>query len=49
MGASGYKNADPYRFPESAIIDWTISRPDGTEEGKVVGKFVENYQKQHSK
>jgi hypothetical protein len=32
-----------YRFPETEIIDWTIARPDGTEEGNVVGKFLDTY------
>jgi hypothetical protein len=29
---------------ESAILDWTISKPDGTEEGNFVGKFLDTYQ-----
>ncbi len=41
---SGYKLGDPYTFPESELIDWTISKPDGTEEGNFVGKFLETYQ-----
>lgn len=28
-------------FPESAVLDWTISRPDGTEEGNYVGKLID--------
>lgn len=28
-------------FPESAVLDWTISRPDGTEEGNYVGKLLD--------
>ena len=44
---SGYKLGDPYTFPESELIDWTISRPDGTEEGNFVGKFLETYQPTH--
>ena len=28
---------------ESEILDWTISRPDGTEEGNFVGKFLDTY------
>lgn len=28
-------------FPESAVLDWTISRPDGTEEGNYVGKLMD--------
>ena len=41
---SGYKLNDVYIFPESEILDWTISKPDGTEEGNFVGKFLDTYQ-----
>ncbi len=44
---SGYEIGDPYSFPESEILDWTITAPDGTEEGNFVGKFLEEYQKQN--
>jgi hypothetical protein len=43
---SGYKKGDSYTFPESELIDWTISKPDGTEEGNFVGKFLDTYQRQ---
>lgn len=43
---SGYQHGDSYTFPERELIDWTISRPDGTEEGNFVGKFLETYQPQ---
>lgn len=43
---SGYKQGDSYSFPESELIDWTISKPDGTEEGNFVGKFLDTYQTQ---
>jgi uncharacterized protein YegJ (DUF2314 family) len=29
---------------ESEILDWTISKPDGSEEGNFVGKFLDTYQ-----
>jgi len=29
---------------ESEIVDWTICKPDGTEEGNFVGKFLDTYQ-----
>ena len=41
---SGYRGGDAYSFPESALIDWTISKPDGTEEGNFVGNFLDTYQ-----
>ena len=40
----GYRYRQPYRFPESDLRDWLISRPDGSEEGNVVGKFLDTYQ-----
>lgn len=43
---SGYKKGDSYTFPESDLVDWTISKPDGTEEGNLVGKFLETHNAQ---
>jgi hypothetical protein len=40
---SGYKNHDPYRLPETEIVDWCITAPDGSEEGNVVGKWLETH------
>lgn len=42
----GYKHGDSYTFPESELIDWTISKPDGAEEGNFVGKFLDSYHPQ---
>jgi hypothetical protein len=39
----GYHRGDPYDVAESDIRDWTISKPDGTEEGNYVGKFLDHY------
>jgi hypothetical protein len=39
----GYDFADSVTFPESEVMDWTIVHPDGTEEGNVVGKFLDTY------
>jgi hypothetical protein len=39
----GYKMGDEYTLPESELLDWTISKPDGTEEGNFVGKFLDSY------
>jgi len=41
----GFRNGDPYTFPESELIDWLITYPDGSEEGNVVGKFLDEWQK----
>ena len=45
MRVRGFRNGDPYQFPESAMVDWLIAKPDGSEEGNVVGKFLDTYQR----
>jgi hypothetical protein len=42
--ARGYKKGDPYSVSESKVIDWLITRPDGTEEGNYVGKAIDQIQ-----
>jgi len=39
----GHKQGDLISFPESEIINWAIQRPDGSEEGNYVGKFMDHY------
>ncbi len=29
--------------PEKDVLDWTITHPDGSEEGNIVGKFLDNW------
>lgn len=41
----GFRHGDSYTFPESAMIDWLITKPDGAEEGNFVGKFLDTYNK----
>lgn len=41
---TGYSLGDVLSFPESELIDWTITKPDGTEEGNFVGTFLDTYQ-----
>ena len=41
----GYKNEQRYKFSESEVYDWLITKPDGSEEGNYVGKFLDTYQK----
>jgi Uncharacterized protein conserved in bacteria (DUF2314) len=41
----GYNFGDKISFPESQVMDWTIVHPDGTEEGNIVGKFMDTYQR----
>ena len=43
---SGYQLRDSYTFPENELLDWMISKPDGSEEGNFVGKFLDSYQPQ---
>ncbi len=40
----GYQLGDYYSFPESDLRDWLIAKPDGTEEGNFVGKFLDGYE-----
>lgn len=40
---SDYAKGQRHEFPESELIDWTISNADGTEEGNVVGTFLDTW------
>jgi hypothetical protein len=44
LGVSGYKAGDTYTLSERDLIDWVITRPDGSEEGNLVGKFLDTWQ-----
>ena len=46
---SGYKYRDAIRVKEKNIIDWLISKPDGSEEGNFVGRFLDQYKPKVSK
>ena len=39
----GYRLYQPYAMDEADILDWLISKPDGTEEGNLLGKFMDTY------
>jgi len=41
-----YKAGQRITFSESKIDNWLILRPDGTEEGNYVGKFLDHYKPQ---
>lgn len=41
MNVSGFKAGDAYAFAEDRLVDWLISKPDGSEEGNIVGKFLD--------
>jgi uncharacterized protein YegJ (DUF2314 family) len=40
----GYRLGQHYSLPESELRDWLIARPDGSEEGNFVGKFLDGYE-----
>jgi hypothetical protein len=47
-GVAGYKAGDSYSLSERDLLDWVIVQPDGSEEGNLVGKFLdERNAKQH--
>ena len=37
----GYKFGQAYSTTEAEILDWTITQPDGSEEGNWSGKFID--------
>lgn len=41
---AGYRNGDEIECAEPDIFDWTLIKPDGSEEGNLVGKFMDAYQ-----
>ena len=40
----GFRLRQPYATTAGEIVDWLIAKPDGTEEGNLVGKFLDTYQ-----
>ena len=43
MVVRGYHSGQRHHFPESELVDWMVANPDGSEEGNVVGKFLDTY------
>lgn len=39
----GYTYRQPYTFSAANLVDWMVARPDGSEEGNEVGKFMDTY------
>jgi len=39
----GFHLNDICTVPEQELVDWLIAKPDGSEEGNVVGKFLESH------
>jgi uncharacterized protein YegJ (DUF2314 family) len=38
-----HRKGEKMTVQEKDVYDWTISKPDGTEDGNYVGKFLDNY------
>jgi len=39
----GFRYRQPYTFGIANLVDWMIAKPDGSEEGNEVGKFMDTY------
>lgn len=39
----GFEAGQAYALQEKDLVDWTISKPDGTEDGNGVGKFLDTW------
>jgi uncharacterized protein YegJ (DUF2314 family) len=37
----GFRAGQSHTFPEAELVDWMITRPDGSEEGNFIGKFID--------
>jgi len=44
MRVAGYRRGQQIPLAEADVVDWMISRPDGSEEGNWMGKFIDAYQ-----
>ena len=44
MALKKVHNGDALTIKETELIDWMIAKPDGSEEGNVVGKFLDTWQ-----
>jgi hypothetical protein len=42
-GLKNYKTNQEITFPEAKVGNWLFVRPDGSEEGNAVGKFLDTY------
>lgn len=41
LTVKGYRTGESYTLAEADLVDWLITKPDGSEEGNVVGKFLD--------
>ena len=40
----GFQHGDNFLVDEDAISDWLITKPDGTEDGNLIGKYIDTLQ-----
>ena len=40
-----HKEGEPLTVAEADVLDWTIVRADGSEEGNLIGKYLDSVQK----
>lgn len=45
LGVEGYRRGAPVAFQETQVVDWLISKPDGSEDGNLVGKYLDTLQR----
>lgn len=38
----GFQHGQAYSLDEADLIDWLISKPDGSEEGNLIGKYIDS-------
>lgn len=44
LTVQGFKRGQAYSLDEADLVDWLISKPDGSEEGNFVGKYLDSVQ-----
>ena len=42
LTVQGFRRGQAYSLDEADLIDWLISKPDGSEEGNLVGKYLDS-------
>jgi uncharacterized protein YegJ (DUF2314 family) len=43
MNITNHHQGEQIQFPESEVMNWLIVRPDGSEEGNYLGKFLDHW------
>ena len=43
MLVKSFHSGQSFSFDDAELLDWVITKPDGTEEGNFVGKFLDTY------